>query len=159
MSVIVLTPGLNLDMVLEPSYISLLPIFFAGLTSLTGRILLPEGTISKLWINLRRSSWTEAEPNVVADKIKWSQDDLLRLIHSSKIVPSVSRMLPVNDVKPAIKNWKERNRSTKALIPCGNWTRVLEQLHSQKLPITHANYTQRRLNMEQNTNLYWISVK
>ena len=36
-------------------------------------------------------------------EIKWSQDDLLRLIHSSEIVPSVSRMLPVNDVEPAIQ--------------------------------------------------------
>ena len=87
-------------------------------------------------------------------EVKWSQDDLLRLIHSSEIVTSVSRMILVNDVKPAIKNWKERNQSTKALIPCGNWTQVLEQL-----PITHANYSQRRLNIEQNTNLYWISVQ
>ena len=29
---------------------------------------------------------------------------------------------------------------------CGNLTQVLEQLHSQELPITHANYSQRRLN-------------
>ena len=26
---------------------------------------------------------------------------------------------------------------------CGNWTQVLEQLHSQQLPITHANYSQK----------------
>ena len=32
---------------------------------------------------------------------------------------------------------KERNWSTKALIPCVNLTQVLEQLHSQKI----ANYT------------------
>ena len=33
-------------------------------------------------------------------EIKWSQDDLLRLIYSSEIVPSISRMLPINDVEP-----------------------------------------------------------
>ena len=92
-------------------------------------------------------------------EIKWSQDDLLKLIHSSEIVPSVSKIAPSQDVEPKIAIWKEINRSTKDLIPCGNWTQLLEQLHSQKLPITHANYTQRRLNMEQNTNLYWISVQ
>ena len=64
-------------------------------------------------------------------EVKWSQDDLLRLIHSLENVPLVNRMVPVNDVEPAITNWKKRNWSTKALIPCGNWTQVIEQLHSQ----------------------------
>ena len=29
------------------------------------------------------------------------------------------------------------------VMTCGNWTQVLEQLHSQQLPITHANYSQK----------------
>ena len=53
--------------------------------------------------------------------IEWSQDDLLRLVHSSETMPSSQQnVLPVNDVKTAIKIWKERNQYTKALIPFGN---------------------------------------
>ena len=40
--------------------------------------------------------------NLPLEKVEWSQDDLLRLIHSSEIVPSVSKMLLVNDVEPTI---------------------------------------------------------
>ena len=35
------------------------------------------------------------------------------------------------------------NTPTHEVEMCGNWTQVLEQLHSQQLPITHANYSQK----------------
>ena len=55
------------------------------------------------------------------EEIEWSQDDPLRLVHISALVPfSQQNALPVSDVKPAITIWKERNRYTKALKPCGN---------------------------------------
>ena len=65
-------------------------------------------------------------------EIEWSQDDLLILVHSSVVVPSSQQnALLVNDVEPTITIWKEIYRSTKALIPCGNWTQYIKQLHSQ----------------------------
>ena len=55
------------------------------------------------------------------EEIEWSQDDPLRLVHiSATMLPSQQNALPVSDVEPAITIWKERNQSTKALIPCGN---------------------------------------
>ena len=48
------------------------------------------------------------------------EDDILRLIHSSEIVHSVSRITPSQDVEPAIATWKDINPSAKAPIPCVN---------------------------------------
>ena len=42
-------------------------------------------------------------------EVKWSQDDLLRFIHSSETVPLVNRIDPSQHVKLAIEIWKERN--------------------------------------------------
>ena len=53
--------------------------------------------------------------------VEWSQDDPLRLIHISTIVPfNQQNVLPYSDVEPTIAIWKENNRTTKDLIPCGN---------------------------------------
>ena len=59
--------------------------------------------------------------NFPLKEIEWSQDDLLRLVHSSETMPfSQQKNTHSQDVEPAIAIWKERNQSTKALIPCGN---------------------------------------
>ena len=53
--------------------------------------------------------------------VEWSQDDMVRLIHSIAIVPlNKPNMLPVSDVNPTKAIEEDKNISTKDLISCGN---------------------------------------
>ena len=69
---------------------------------------------------------TKAEPNAAAEKIKWHnrRDEAYGIVeHPSGICTKActsTEFAPGQDVEAAIAIWKERNRSTKALIPCGN---------------------------------------
>ena len=121
--VIVISLGFNFHMVSEPLYINFSPsIFLLQVQHLDWEnILLTEG--HNFW------AMDQSEKIIFWD---WSIAQNCAL--------QQAECAPSQDVEAAIGIWKDINRSTKALIPCGNWTQEIEQIHT-KLLIKHAKFT------------------